>query len=159
MNNLKLTEAQLSDYDCFYGIRSEETNLFWTGYENAPDYENFKKWFETRLNDTARNIYILRENDECLGALNIDVYSDHLFIGYSIKSKAQGMGLASFMVSQVEELATITPEIKEIRAWINFQNIASIKVCEKNGYIKSQTTETRKRFGKEELYYLLVKNL
>ena len=159
MSDFELKIATIKDYDCFYSIRSEENNLFWTGYDKSPDYSNFKNWYTNRLAERQRDIYLLWHNNTCLGALNIDTYEDHAFIGYSIKSEAQGKGLASFMVSQVDSLIKSSKPIKEIRAWINFQNIASIKVCEKNGYHKSEITETRKRFGKEELYYLLVKRL
>lgn len=158
MSNLELKLAKNEDYDCFYTIRSEEANLFWTGYEKAPNYDNFKKWYIHRLTEQNRDIYLLWEGSECLGALNIDTYSDHVFIGYAIKSKAQGKGLATFMVNNVDSLIT-NKSLKEIKAWINFQNQASIKVCEKNGYQKSSVTEIRKRFGKEELYYLMVKNI
>ena len=159
MSAFDLKAARIEDYDCFYSIRSEETNLFWTGYEKAPDYHNFKTWFASRIEDPNRNIFMLHENDSCLGALNIDLYPDHAFIGYSIKSEAQGKGLASFMVRKVEALLPSNNGIQEIRAWINFQNIASIKVCEKNGFHQSDKTEIRKRFGKDEHYYLMVKPL
>lgn len=156
---MELKLATEKDYDCFYDIRAEKHNLFWTGYDSAPNYGSFKIWYSDRLKEKNRDIYLLWLEDKCCGALNIDQYEDYVFIGYSIKSTVQGKGLASFMVSKVDSLLPLKHKFKEIRAWINFSNIASIKVCEKNGFVKSDTSEIRKRFGNEELYYLMVKPL
>jgi RimJ/RimL family protein N-acetyltransferase len=159
MSERHLKIAQLSNYEEFYAIRSEPNNLFWTGYDQAPDFESFKSWYANRLEDPNRRIYLLWEEDKCLGALNIDLYKGHAFIGYSIITNLQGQGLATFMVQQSEAIIAEIKSINEVKAWINFQNVGSIKVCEKNGFYKSETTETRNRFGKEELYYLMIKNM
>ena len=158
MSQPELKLAELKDYACFYTIRSEKTNLFWTGYDKAPNYDTFKIWFENRLLEEHRKIYLLWLDDQCLGFLNIDTYSDHCFIGYSIKSAAQGQGLATFMVKESVKLIS-TLEKQEIRAWINCTNLASLKVSEKNGFLKSTISETRMRFGKEELYHLMIKTV
>lgn len=159
MSNLSLRLATASDYDEYYQIRAEKNNLFWTGYENAPDFISFKGWYLNRLDDPSRNIYLVREDNEVLGALNIDIYPDYVFIGYSTLTKASGKGVASYMVSQVEKIISNQKEIKSIKAWINSQNIASIKVCTKNGFQHSGITENRNRFGKMESYQLMIKHI
>ena len=150
--NLKKIEEQ--DYDLYYPIRAEKKNLWWTGYDNAPDYDAFFNWFKSRANDPNRHIYLLLDNDVCIGALHLDFYSDHSFIGYNIKEQHEGKGYATYMVQKAIEIAFKRPNIKSMKAWINYQNEGSMRVSEKNGFVKSGITETRKRFGVDELYNL-----
>lgn len=158
-DSLCFKKATLKDYDSYYSIRSEKLNLFWTGYEKAPDYTNFSKWFTNRINEDNRDLYLLFENDNCIGSLNMDFYNDYVFIGYSVKEQSAGKGIGTYLVKNAIALAMSSPKIKSIKAWINFQNIGSIRVVQKNGFIKNDVTEVRKRFGKDELYYQFELNL
>ena len=158
-NSLNLKKATLKDYDSYYEIRSEKLNLFWTGYEKAPDYDNFSKWYSNRLKEEGRDLYLLFENDNCIGSLNMDFYTDHIFIGYSVKELSAGKGIGTYLVKNAITIAKSNPNVRSIKAWINFQNIGSIRVVEKNGFVKNDIIETRQRFGKGELYYQFELNL
>ncbi|MCF8380985.1 MAG: GNAT family N-acetyltransferase [Bacteroidales bacterium] len=150
-------KATKNKYDDYYSIRSEEKNLFWTGYEKAPHYENFKKWYAERLSDPARDIYLMYFNEKCVGSLHIDFHDDSIAIGYSVKESFEGKGFGTLLVKESVRLAKLSKKqgrkIGLIRAWINFQNIGSIKVIEKNGFQQSEISEVRKRFNKEEVYF------
>jgi len=153
-SSLKLRKASIEDYDSYYSIRAEKLNLFWTGYETAPNYEGFSSWYKKRLSEENRDLFLLFDGNDCIGSLNMDYYEGYVFIGYSIKENSVGKGLGTFLVQRAVELSkTAKPELKSIKAWINFQNIGSIRVVEKNGFYKNDITETRKRFGNEELYF------
>ncbi len=147
-------EANLSNYDDYYAIRSEPTNIFWTGYSAAPDYEKFKQWYIERINDKEKFLYLVYHNNVCIGSLNIDIYSDHVMIGYSVKEEFQGKGYATCIVKKAKEIIFKNWKGKPIKAWVSSKNIASIKVLEKNGFRRTETTEYRKRFGQDILFYL-----
>lgn len=154
--NYVLRKAELRDYDDYYLIRSEKNNLYWTGYEQPPDYQLFSSWFSDRLKDPTRDIYLLFVNEECAGSLHIDYYDEEIFIGYSVREKFTARGFGTILVREAVSLSKKAKEeknkIKYIRAWINSLNIASVKVVEKNGFFVTQNKEIRIRFGKEELY-------
>ncbi|MBN2165261.1 MAG: GNAT family N-acetyltransferase [Marinilabiliaceae bacterium] len=156
-HNYILIKAAFDNYDDYYAIRSEHKNLYWTGYKEPPQYDSFKKWFFERIEDSKRNIYLLYVNKECVGSLHIDFYTNYIAIGYSVKEAFEGNGHATFLVKEAinishkEKLRNM--DCSSVKAWINSQNIGSIKVVEKNGFIKSELTEIRKRFGMNELYY------
>lgn len=152
--NLIFREALIEDYDDYYSIRAEKKNLLWTGYSNAPDYENFKNWFANRVNDPEKMLFVLYNENTILGSLHFDIYTDHGFIGYSIKEKFEGQGLATFLVAKAVLLGANNTAIKEIRAWINEFNMGSQKVISKNGFTESDNSEIRSRFGKDEKYLL-----
>ncbi|MCK4921648.1 MAG: GNAT family N-acetyltransferase [Bacteroidales bacterium] len=153
-----LIKATENNYDDYYKIRSEEKNLYWTGYEKAPQYENFKAWFVDRLNNPLRDIYLMYINEKCVGSLHIDFYDDNVAIGYSVMKSYEGKGIGTRLVEEAVKIAKLSKlegkNILRVKAWINFQNVGSIKVIEKNGFHLTKDTELKKRFGKEELYYI-----
>jgi len=151
-----LLKATIENYDDYYAIRRENKNSFWTGYRNPPNYESFKNWFLERIEDTERDIYLLYIDDKCVGSLHVDFHSSYIAIGYSVKEAFEGNGYATTLVSEsikISKQAKISrPYLIKIIAWINSQNYASIKVVEKNGFVKSKNFEKRQRFDKNELY-------
>lgn len=154
--NFVLKEAVPEDYDEYYKIRSEEGNLYWTGYEKPPDYEGFREWYKSRINDPHRHLYLLYVDDACAGSLNIDYYDDFAAIGYSVLKAYEGRGYATFMVKEairlVKEAKKQRGKISLIKAWIIHLNTGSIRVVEKNGFKVTDHKEKRKWFGREELY-------
>lgn len=156
MRNLFLKEVEVSDYANYYYIRSEKENLFWTGYDNPPHKERFFNWFKDRIADQHKHLYLLFDDKVCVGSLNVDFYDDYVAIGYSTITRYKGKGYATYLVGEsiriAREAKEKNPELKKVIAWINYQNEASIRVVEKNGFQKSETSEIRKRFGNEELY-------
>ncbi len=156
--NCILQKASEKNYDDYYNIRSEKKNMFWTGYTNAPDYDNFFKWYKTRIQDARKDLYLAYCNSECVGSLNIDYYTDRVMIGYSVKEKHEGKGLATFIVSQAIEIIEKT-ENKTVQAWINQKNAGSIRVVEKNNFYKTSTSEIRNRFGNDEIFWLFERKL
>lgn len=158
-----IKKIELSDYDEYYAIRSERKNLFWTGYKKAPDYGKFKSWFEIRVNDPNREIYLMRINGLCVGSFNIDYYNMHAAIGYCVKEAFEGKGHATALINEaikiIEIAKKIRIKIRTIEAWIYHNNIASIKAVTKNGFRQSEIFEHRERFGQSELYYKYILNI
>lgn len=154
--SLLLIEASHSLYDEYYIIRSEKNNLFWTGYENPPDYKLFKEWFKQRINDPDRYLYLLYSNDNCIGSLNIDYYAKYAIIGYSVKKKFEGKGFGTFLVKEAIKIIKLSKDIRkqiyQVKALIFEKNNRSIKLIEKIGFKFSGNYEIKERFGKEEQY-------
>ena len=154
-NNIQIKLVELSDYDAYYDIRSEEKNLFWTGYDSPPNYTDFKNWFIERIASKSNNLFLaFNQKKECIGSLNIDNHSEFFLIGYSVKEMYEGMGFATEIVRQailkVQEISKDLP----IRAWVNYLNKGSMRVLEKNGFKKSPISEKRIRHGNLEEYIL-----
>jgi RimJ/RimL family protein N-acetyltransferase len=152
---INIIPASLEYYDEYFQIRSEPSNLYWTGYDKPPDYQKFYTWYKDRINDNNRHIYLMFKCDQCVGSLNIDYQNNSAAIGYNILEKFEGKGLGTLLVN--EAIKKITKQAKEkpgfyIYAYIHPQNKGSIKVIKKNNFEK--TNELYKiRFGKKELFY------
>ncbi len=153
IENCTFQKASETNYDDYFKIRSEKKNMFWTGYSKAPDYNNFLKWYKTRIQDACKSLYLVYCNSECVGSLNIDYYPDRVMIGYCVKEKYEGKGFATFIVNQAVEIIKKT-ENKTVQAWINEKNAGSIRVVEKNNFYKTSTSEIRNRFGNDEIFWL-----
>ena len=155
--NCKLVSASSENYNDYHKIRSEKINLYWTGYNSPPDYDEFKKWYINRINDPSRDIFLMYCNNNCVGSLHIDYYENYAAIGYSVKEAYSGEGIGTLIVGKALQLLKEEnrsgKSITTIKAWINQKNIASIKVVEKNNFYNSGNDKMKIRFGKKELYY------
>ncbi|MFT6245441.1 MAG: RimJ/RimL family protein N-acetyltransferase [Salibacteraceae bacterium] len=156
-NALLVREVSQNDYGQYHKIRSENKNLYWTGYDKPPDYNSFKDWFEKRIVDPDKHLYLVYENNNCVGSLNIDYYESYAAIGYSIIEIFEGKGLATKMVEKaillIKNDAKGRITISKVIAWINENNVGSSRVANKNGMYKSKEQKLKVRFGKEEIYY------
>lgn len=152
LRNCEIKSVSIEDFEDYYSIRSEKTNLFWTGYDKAPNIVKFKEWFKNRILEKDKTLYLLICNKKCIGSLNIDFYGDFALIGYSVKESYTGKGIGTFIVDNAIKILMKHKEISLVKAWINFQNISSIKVIEKNKFFRTGVTEIRKRFGNKEEY-------
>lgn len=160
----RLEAAADDNYDDYYMIRSEKKNLHWTGYEQPPEYEGFKKWYAGRISDPERDIYLLYVDGQCAGSLHIDFYPSYAIIGYNIKEAFEGRGYGTLLAGKAVEIAQQEKragrkDLKEVRAWINALNSASVSVVERNGFRNTGVSEERIRFSKKETYYIYALEL
>jgi len=158
-----IIKGTIDNFEDYYQIRSEKKNLFWTGYEKAPEYDSFLNWFKNRLLDKNREIYLLFIDKKCAGSLHIDYYIDYAAIGYSIKTVYEGKGIGTLLVNEsiriIKEEKVVRSSLMSIKAWINCENIASQKIVIKNGFSQIDNNLTKIRFGKEEEYLEYVINI
>jgi RimJ/RimL family protein N-acetyltransferase len=147
--------AVASDFDNIYQLRSEENNLYWTGYENPPDYASFREWYAERLLDDKRHIFVFHDKEVFVGFLNFDLYESYIAIGYNVTHKSQGKGYGTQIVQGAikEAFKKKSAKLTKIIAWISEKNIASQKVARRNGFVKSDTVDIRERHGVKEQYF------
>lgn len=70
---VSLQLAKMEDFDFFYQIKCENSNIFWTGHDKRPDYEELKHFFEKCIRHQAeadaRKIYIILHGSVPVGHL------------------------------------------------------------------------------------------
>ena len=76
-----------------------------------------------------------------IGAYDFDSIQSSIEIGYSIISKYWGNGYASEATQKVVDYLMNVEKIKKIIAWTHRNNIASLKVLKKAGFIETGTEE------------------
>lgn len=71
MISLKL--AELDDFNFFYHLKCELSNIMWSGHAEAPDYENLKHFFtdciQHQAEEDARKIYLVLHDTTPVGHL------------------------------------------------------------------------------------------
>ena len=81
-----------------------------------------------------------KSKDRLIGTLLLDIKKNqtNCEVGFSFGKKYWSNGFGSETLKMVEESLEKTKKIKEICAWCVKENIASVKIFQKAGYVKKQ---------------------
>ena len=146
--------AKLKDFDEYYKLKSDENNIFWTGWSDKPNYENIKKFFIETINNLKtikdRRIYLAYEDKKIVGYLYIDYVDDDTFaLSPAISSDYQGKGYGKELIGLgIKEGLKLG--FKNMEAYVREDNIASQKCFEYNNahktdIYKNQYIENKKQ--------------
>lgn len=143
MERIFLHPTSKDDFEEYYLVRSDPTDVYWNGFSSPPEKESFKLSFYKRTADAPfekpedRRNYLIKLNDtyETIGFVQLIRKNDCVEIGYSVSVPYQGKGYAKEALNLGIELAKefSLPLVVQIRD----DNIASQKVATKNGFVKT----------------------
>jgi len=142
MNNVRLVESFPDDYENYYQIRCDETDIYWMGHKSKPDYEKLKQCFMERLSTCRfsqegdkRIMMICTESkeDSSIGQVLFTLREGGIEIGISIKKEFQGLGLGTHVIGQAVAFAGQYSNI--LLAYIRDDNFASQHCFKKNGFV------------------------
>ena len=139
---MELKLAKLDNYDEFYKLKSDKSNIYWTGWSNSPDYEKLKEFYYNVINNLKtikdRRIYLAYENDEVVGYVYIDYVDDDTFaLSPAVHSKFQGKGYGKQIIGLgIKEGLNLG--YRNMEAYIREDNIVSQKCFEYNGAHKTE---------------------
>ncbi|HBJ1650576.1 GNAT family N-acetyltransferase [Clostridium botulinum] len=152
--NLIFKKCDENDFEDFYILRTDEENIYWTGYDSKPNKSNLKIWYLNQLKRNDRILFIVRsdEAEEPVGYLYLDIVGDNNNIietGHGVNSKYKGKGLGTEIIKfAIDYSRDVLTFIDEVDGWILEDNIGSIKNVLKNGY---DETDDRKAIYVEKL--------
>lgn len=134
-----------SDFEEYYKVRSDSTDIYWNGYIKAPEKDCFRELFKRRTAfsrfeqpEDRRNYLIKKCNTgDTVGFVQLIRRKQTIEIGYSVLKEYQGKGYATEALYQGVKLARKykLPVIVTIRD----DNLASQCVAKKNGFIRTDT--------------------
>lgn len=161
---VSIRKATLTDFDFFYEIKCEETNIFWTGHLEKPEKDNLFSFFESAIKDAmnynSRKIYIVEDDMNKIGYLYIIPSNESFELSSAISHKYQkkGYGKKAIMLG-LEEGKKMG--FKRMVSSIREDNIASLKAYTACGVVV--TDEYRNvyipRLDKEVKMYIVKKEL
>ena len=146
LSRVRLVGASLGDFDDYYRIRCEPSDIYWMGHTSAPDYQMIYGVFSERLgpktllNIGDKVIYMAKDaNDETVGFAMLSLTDSGIEIGISLFQNKQGMGFGTEIISEIVALAdkyqlTLFARIRD-------DNTASQKIFLKNGFIRTEQYE------------------
>lgn len=127
--------AEEKDFEFFYKLKCEKNNLYWSGFENKPNYNNFLEFFKKTISEDGRKIYIIiNDVEDKVGHLyfsknNCDVFE--LAIAVSEKYNRRGYGKSSYLLALKMGLEL---GYKRCECWIREDNEISINLHEIVGF-------------------------
>ena len=89
--------AAPEDFEFFYQLKCEPSNIFWTGFDTPPERTSFQKWYERIIQNqgekTNRKIYIIMDDNTPVGHIYIEPSGSDVFdIPMAISEKYWGHG-------------------------------------------------------------------
>ena len=163
---ISLRLATLDDFEFFYNLKCEPSNVYWTGHGEKPNRESlytfFSKAVENAQKKDTRKIFIVENENDKVGHLYIIPANDgnSFELAPAISEKYCGRGYARQVIEQGLELGR-RYGYKRLFTSIREDNIASIKAFASCGvkiltdyrmiYIPQLQKEVRMYFVEKEL--------
>lgn len=139
--SIEFRKATTDDYDFYFDIKSEESNIYWTGHENKPDYNVLKKWYKNNILSLDRVIYIIFSQNR-IGYAYIDILSKESFeVSIAISENYQNRGYGNLALKQLIIVLKNEFMAKKAIAWIFEKNLASKSIFIKNGFLPLNDTK------------------
>ncbi|WP_446029757.1 GNAT family N-acetyltransferase [Lelliottia amnigena] len=139
---LLLTPFEPSDWAFFRSLR-EDRDIMRFMASIASEKET-RRVFAARL--TAQHTFVIRAHDDDtpLGDIGLQVntqFREEADIGYTVIPQAQGRGIASEALRAVCDYAFNLVGVKAVNAYVLADNVGSVRVLEKTGFVRTQVLE------------------
>lgn len=148
MSKIKLVGATIGDFEDYYKIRCEPSDIYWMGHTSPPDYQMIFGVFSERLGTNHLSkiddkvIYMAKnDNDKTVGFLMLSLTNFGIEIGISLFQKYQGLGFGTEIIA--EALSLSLRYNLTIFARIRDDNTASQKIFIKNGFNRTEEFELK----------------
>ncbi len=145
MNELTLHLASAKDASLIFGIRNLPESIKFSGTGQPVTENEHFVWFENLLKDKGRRLWILNDGIDDIGFVRVDLLDEAVGqigrVSIGIKRESRGHNYAS------QALGLLTLQLKDmrdfyverLRAFVHFDNIASVKTFRKAGYAEVNT--------------------
>lgn len=130
---MKLRKATFNDWEILLDWRNDPLTRKNSFTQEIIKEENHKKWLRKNLIDETSNLFILEtETNESVGTIRVDETGINSYLlSWNVSPNHRKKGYGSLILSLFlqNRVGTFTAEIKP-------ENLASIKMVEKNGFKK-----------------------
>jgi len=125
------------------------TNSLPSEWQNITNYEEAGNWWQQRIKESSFLSIQLKPNNEIIGF--VFLYDNEtkakqmdLHIGYLLGEPYWGKGYGSELIKGLVNWAYLDKHIHSLIGGVEVNNIGSIKVLEKNGFIRSTQVSPNK---------------
>ncbi|EKD92037.1 MAG: MurG2 [uncultured bacterium] len=139
---ITLRKARIDDSEIVLAWRNEPTTIPWMGATRALSFEEHQTWFMKSLQDLTCLFFIVEANAEPAGQIryhiNSDVIKNAAKVSINIARKFHGKGIASLAFRKGSELVRSLVFSENIFAYVQPDNIGSIKAMENAGFVRDK---------------------
>ena len=133
---LKLIETSIDDIDLILKMdKQESTQKYLGGIKNKTREERIE--FLSKKKDSITVMF----NDIRIGFIGFKINADQAEISYIFDSDYTGEGYCSEVVKELVDIAFKKFNLNKVYAYTKEENIASIKVLTKNGFVKKDIND------------------
>lgn len=153
---ISLRKTVEEDIDEIYKyIHSDYVKKYFQGEEEI-QLEAHKKWYRFLINSSTHVLYTVSdEKNKFLGCVNFELEGEYAIINIYLVKNIREHGYSPKLIKiSIEELLSERKEISMIFAYILEENIVSIKVFEKNGFLFDTVEEYKGTEHKLFIKYL-----
>jgi len=148
------------DADFFYKqFTTDEVNKYLYDIEPLSSLEEAKTWIGLFLEGEPRNhhrwIMVLKENGEKIGTCGFHRWNretGEIEMGYDLQPPYWRKGYTSEALTAIMKFALEEMKVKKIFAHISVDNIASIRISEKLGFVRTVEQYYEELHGKKYLH-------
>ncbi len=133
---LRLRVARLEDCGAIHRWRVDEQTRSFSHDSRPIPYESHERWFRQALANPERVLLIGEAEGSAAGILRYDLEQESAIVSINLAPEWRGRGLgAQFLRSGTEWLRLHHPTVREIRAEVLHQNMASHAIFVDAGYV------------------------
>jgi [ribosomal protein S5]-alanine N-acetyltransferase len=158
---LALRQVKAEDENEMYILKSDKRIIKYVGYE-AKTFEESRQYIHRINGDITKNECILwgialKNKDKLIGTIcfwNISEEDSRAEIGYELMPEYQGKGIMQEAAGAVIKYGFENMKLHSITAFPNPSNLKSVKLLERNNFIKGASFENEACF--EQVTYTLT---
>ncbi|WP_026491182.1 hypothetical protein [Butyrivibrio sp. XPD2002] len=133
MPDFFLREAKSEDFEFYYKLKSEDSAIYWSGFESAPNRENLFKFWEkfVNLGSLERKILILTNGFESIGYVQAVFDGSSIGLSMGICENKRGYGFGKHIIGTAMDYFS---EYTDFFCYVREDNISSMKSFTSNGF-------------------------
>jgi RimJ/RimL family protein N-acetyltransferase len=148
---LLVRPANIDDAQLLYKWANDPTVRTNSLNNESIKWDQHLSWLKNKVNSANSEIYIFETKQKAIGQVRLDRIGEFWEIDYSIDAKYRGLGYGKEMISRVIE----DQMIKNFKAVVKQENIASSKVFSALNFEKSLSNDTEFNSEKKILIFTL----
>lgn len=134
---LSLRPAGPEDIDLLYRWANDPVTRQNGFHTEQISYEEHRAWYAGVMQDDSTLLYICLEDHKPVGQIRLRIEEGQALISYSVDPENRGRGVGTSLLGLAEErLKGEYPEGGLLVGEVKYENTASLRAFEKNGYTR-----------------------
>jgi deoxyribonuclease IV len=142
-NRFKIREATQKDSSDLFKWRNDKESRKASFNEEIISWENHRRWFKKAQKDESKIIYIASLDGDKIGTIRFEFKNNFFEISVIVNPKFRNKSYGASIISQAISKFIQTHKGSKILAQVKKDNLASIKVFQRAGFIKKEEDDSK----------------
>lgn len=137
LKNIKIKKANMNDMEYVYNLSNKKYVREYSINKGSIQWDNHIKWYNQTIENDNVALYIAYYGDEKSAQVRFNVEGESAIVSISVDENIRGLKLANKILKMAIIQFGIDSGIKSFVAYISADNIASVKIFEKAGFVEN----------------------